>query len=399
MKTAPGNSVTEARIVEAAAQLFSRHGYKGTSTRDISNLAKVNEVTLFRYFPRKTELFWAAVDSRLSRVRMGRELQSSLAADAELSVIVPMLSKFLLEKVFEQPDLMRLLYVAGFEVPGADRMVREHLGPIFDVIHGYFERCAAKGQDQRCRSLNGNAEPGGNRQRSPESLPSFYREEVELESRTIGPGLCGLPPERSRPSRNDSRSAGSPNRTAKRSLTPTLMLKLVSKITLCTCGCSRYCAFRPCAQTSSSESASADSVSSARTPRSRRPTQKHCSSRNCNGRAAPSKPQRLLTPCWRRSYSPTRPFELAAIHILSNKERSLQIRRQTLSAAECRCEHRCSQHRTSMLRRTRSSDVTPSSDKRRLRDLIPARSRNRTHTRTYLRPRRFIRSFPMTQAV
>ena len=24
-------------------------------------------------------------------------------------------------------------------------MVREYLGPIFDVIHGYFERCSAKG--------------------------------------------------------------------------------------------------------------------------------------------------------------------------------------------------------------------------------------------------------------
>jgi AcrR family transcriptional regulator len=146
VKNAPGNSVTEARIVEAAVQLFSRHGYKGTSTRDISNLAKVNEVTLFRYFPHKSELFWAAVESRLSRVRLGRELQSNLASDADLSVVVPMLSKFLLEKIFDQPDLLRLLYVAGFEVPGADRMVREHLGPIFDVIHGYFERCAAKGR-------------------------------------------------------------------------------------------------------------------------------------------------------------------------------------------------------------------------------------------------------------
>jgi len=24
-------------------------------------------------------------------------------------------------------------------------MVREYLGPFFDIIHGYFERCAAKG--------------------------------------------------------------------------------------------------------------------------------------------------------------------------------------------------------------------------------------------------------------
>jgi len=146
VKKRPGKSVTEVRIVEAAVQLFSRQGYKGTSTRDISHLAAVNEVTLFRYFPRKAELFWAAAESRLSRVHMERELQSNLAADAELPVIVPMLAKFLLESIFEQPELVRLLYVAGFEVPGADSMVREYLGPIFDVIHGYFERCAAKGR-------------------------------------------------------------------------------------------------------------------------------------------------------------------------------------------------------------------------------------------------------------
>lgn len=152
VKNTLGKSLTEGRIVEAAVQLFSRHGYKGTSTRDISQLAKVNEVTLFRYFPRKVDLFWAAAESRLSRVRMGRELQSNLAADAELHVIVPMLSLFLLENIFDQPDLIRLLYVAGFEVPGAERMVREYLGPYFDVIHGYFERCAAKG-------LIGNVEP------------------------------------------------------------------------------------------------------------------------------------------------------------------------------------------------------------------------------------------------
>ena len=145
MKSRRGSSLTSARIIEAAVQLFSEQGYKGTSTRDISHLAKVNEVTLFRYFPRKADLFWAAAESRLSRVRMGRELQSQMAADAELHVIIPMLAKFMLESIFGQTDLVRILYVAGFEVPGADGMVREYLGPHFDAIHAYFERCAARG--------------------------------------------------------------------------------------------------------------------------------------------------------------------------------------------------------------------------------------------------------------
>ena len=145
VKNKSSKNLTEVRIVEAAVQLFSQQGYKGTSTRDISHLAKVNEATLFRYFPRKSDLFWSATESRLSRVRMGRELQGSLAADAELHVVVPMLAKFVLESIYDQPDLVRLLHVATFEVPGADRMVREYLGPYFDVIHGYFERCSSKG--------------------------------------------------------------------------------------------------------------------------------------------------------------------------------------------------------------------------------------------------------------
>jgi AcrR family transcriptional regulator len=145
VKKKSGKTVTEARIVEAAVQLFARQGYRGTSTRDISQRAKVNEVTLFRYFPRKSDLFSAAAESRLGRIRMGRELQNKLAADASIQVVVPMLTEFLLTNFFEEPDLVRLLYVVGFEVPGADLFVREYLGPFFDAVHGYFERCAARG--------------------------------------------------------------------------------------------------------------------------------------------------------------------------------------------------------------------------------------------------------------
>jgi AcrR family transcriptional regulator len=138
-------SVTEVRLVEAAVQLFSRQGFKGTSTRDIANLAGVNEATLFRYFAKKTDLFWAAAESRLNRLKFGRELQSGLAKDLDPDVIVPMLAAFMVENMSEYPELMRLLYVARFELPGADKVFREHLGPIFDAVNAYFSRCAAKG--------------------------------------------------------------------------------------------------------------------------------------------------------------------------------------------------------------------------------------------------------------
>jgi AcrR family transcriptional regulator len=143
-KTA-NRSITEVRIVEASFQLFSRQGYKGTSTREIASLAAVSEATLFRYFVRKADLFWAVVESRLNRLKLGRELQNGLAKDGDPGLVVPMIVTFLTDAMTQQPQLVRLLYVAAFELPGSERMFREHLGPIFDSLNAYFARCAPKG--------------------------------------------------------------------------------------------------------------------------------------------------------------------------------------------------------------------------------------------------------------
>lgn len=145
MRNAAERSVTEVRIVEAAVQLFSRQGYRGTSTREIAQLAGVNEATLFRYFARKAELFLAAAESRLTRLKLGRDLQNGLAMDLAPDIVIPMLVDFLVNLLAENPELMRLAYVAGFELPGADRVFREHLGSIFDAVNAYFVRCAARG--------------------------------------------------------------------------------------------------------------------------------------------------------------------------------------------------------------------------------------------------------------
>lgn len=145
MKRPAEKSVTEVRIVEAAVQLFSRRGYKGTSTRDIAHLAGVNEATLFRYFGRKADLFRAAAESRLNRLKLGTQLQHGLNTDAEPDAVVPMIVDFLLRELSEQSELMRLLYVADFELPGVQRIFREHLGPIFDAMNSYFARCSGRG--------------------------------------------------------------------------------------------------------------------------------------------------------------------------------------------------------------------------------------------------------------
>jgi AcrR family transcriptional regulator len=47
---------TRERLLAAAIRVFGQNGVSGATTREIARVAKVNEVTLFRYFKSKDEL-------------------------------------------------------------------------------------------------------------------------------------------------------------------------------------------------------------------------------------------------------------------------------------------------------------------------------------------------------
>jgi AcrR family transcriptional regulator len=51
-----GVEETRGKILAAARELFERHGTRGTTTREVADLASVNEATLFRHFGSKRAL-------------------------------------------------------------------------------------------------------------------------------------------------------------------------------------------------------------------------------------------------------------------------------------------------------------------------------------------------------
>ncbi len=55
-KRAANKEKTKERILEAALELFRKHGLEGTTTRQISQKAKIAEGTLFNYFQTKEDL-------------------------------------------------------------------------------------------------------------------------------------------------------------------------------------------------------------------------------------------------------------------------------------------------------------------------------------------------------
>ena len=48
-------------ILDAAARVYSQHGFRGSTTRRIADAAAVNEITIFRYFGSKAALLQEAV--------------------------------------------------------------------------------------------------------------------------------------------------------------------------------------------------------------------------------------------------------------------------------------------------------------------------------------------------
>ena len=68
----PSETVPCARreeILDAATLLFAEQGYDATGTQDLAEKLQVGKGTLYRYFPSKRELFLAAVDRVMRRLR------------------------------------------------------------------------------------------------------------------------------------------------------------------------------------------------------------------------------------------------------------------------------------------------------------------------------------------
>ena len=137
---------TKERIVEAAVELFSRQGYSGTGTRQVARLADINETSLFRYFPHKQDLFWAALETRIQQVRVRRELWNALKQpDSDPKMVLPLLVDFLVHLTTHH-DLIRLFLVGFIEMrPATERIYQRESRLIVEAIREYLAHAVERG--------------------------------------------------------------------------------------------------------------------------------------------------------------------------------------------------------------------------------------------------------------
>jgi AcrR family transcriptional regulator len=135
------------RILLSAADLFAKFGYNGVSTRDIASGAGVNEVTIYRHYPRKRDLYLAVLDAELQQVKLRGNLLAQIAEATSGRVALDRAFELIAETLLSKPELLRLLQFSTLELgEDIDPLLRKHLGQLVEVVAHYLDPWAANGE-------------------------------------------------------------------------------------------------------------------------------------------------------------------------------------------------------------------------------------------------------------
>lgn len=135
------------RILSTGTSLFAQFGYNGVSTREIASAAQVNEVTIYRHFPRKRDLFVAVLESELRHVHIRGDLLTNIAEASDGRTALARTFELVTKTLMQRPEMLRLLQFSLLELSeDFDPLVRRYLGEYVEVIAGYLEPWVQKGE-------------------------------------------------------------------------------------------------------------------------------------------------------------------------------------------------------------------------------------------------------------
>jgi AcrR family transcriptional regulator len=145
---------TRSKILEAAASAFAAAGFRASTTNSIAELAGVNEVTVFRHFPQKQQLYWEAITYKLSASNLVTNLIESIKGDSSPGNFIESVSAKVVQGFRKDPALARLLYFTVLELENErERLLKEHLKPLIEALIGRIEAWVEVGE---IRQVNSN---------------------------------------------------------------------------------------------------------------------------------------------------------------------------------------------------------------------------------------------------
>jgi len=115
---------TREKIIQSARALFEENGFAATTTREIAAKAGVSEVTLFRHFETKRNLFDQTVHSSMHPYKLETYLQSDVAYDLETDIKI--IAQNMMKTYRENLPMLRMIFKDKMHAHG-DGMKKFHL--------------------------------------------------------------------------------------------------------------------------------------------------------------------------------------------------------------------------------------------------------------------------------
>ena len=134
---------TRQRILEAGLSLFSKKGYLGTTTKDIAKKAGVAELTLFRHFSSKENLFEEIIN-KYSFLPALRGLMQEIK-DRDYKEALTLIAKRFLERLYERRELVKIMHAELLLYPSKVKNIYHNfIDEIFRTLASYFRELQKK---------------------------------------------------------------------------------------------------------------------------------------------------------------------------------------------------------------------------------------------------------------
>jgi TetR/AcrR family transcriptional regulator len=130
------------QLIQVAIRLFSRKGFRGTTTKEIALAAGVTEAIIFRHFASKDDLYAAILDFKASEVCVEDWLDElrRYAEHRDDEGLFRTLASKIVEHYRTDLDFMRLMFYSALEGHELAQNFREkQVTPIHDFLRDYIE--------------------------------------------------------------------------------------------------------------------------------------------------------------------------------------------------------------------------------------------------------------------
>jgi AcrR family transcriptional regulator len=129
------------QILQSAVRLFSKKGFRGTTTKEIAQAAGISEAMVFRHFATKQELYTAILDYKActGTAYSPCEVVAKAVAEKDDRAVFEQLACYVLNLHEDDPEFHRLLMHAALEAHELAAMFWErNVRPVYEFLGTYI---------------------------------------------------------------------------------------------------------------------------------------------------------------------------------------------------------------------------------------------------------------------